>query len=43
MAIQVTRVARALGAVISGIDISRELSQLEVDRLGELLLGWKAS
>jgi taurine dioxygenase len=38
MPIQVTRVARALGAVVSGVDISRELSQLEVDRLGELLV-----
>lgn len=38
MAIQVTRVARALGAVVSGVDISRELSQSEVDRLGELLV-----
>jgi len=38
MAIEVTRVARALGALVTGVDLSRELSQSEVDRLGELLV-----
>lgn len=38
MAIEVTRVARALGALVTGIDISQELSQREVDHLGELLI-----
>jgi taurine dioxygenase len=38
MAIEVTRVARALGALVTGIDISREISQSEVDQLGKLLV-----
>jgi taurine dioxygenase len=38
MAIEVTRVARALGALVTGVDLSRELSQSEVDRLGQLLV-----
>lgn len=38
MAIQVTRIARALGALVTGVDLSRELSQSEVERLGELLV-----
>ena len=38
MTIQVTRVARALGAVVSGIDISKDLEQSVIDRLGELLV-----
>lgn len=38
MTIQVTRVARALGAVVSGVDISKDLEQSMVDRLGELLV-----
>ena len=38
MAIQVTRVARALGALVTGVDLSRELSESEVHRLGELLV-----
>jgi taurine dioxygenase len=38
MAIQVTPVARALGAVVSGVDLSQDLPQAVVDRLGELLV-----
>ena len=38
MTIQVTRVARALGAVVSGVDISKDLEQPVIDRLGELLV-----
>lgn len=38
MTIQVTRVARALGAVVSGVDISKDLDQSMIDRLGELLV-----
>jgi len=38
MSIQVTPVARALGAVVSGVDLSQELAQAEVGRLGELLV-----
>ena len=38
MTIQVTRVARALGAVVSGVDISKDLEQSVIDRLGELLV-----
>ena len=38
MTIEARPVARALGAVISGIDISQELSQSQVERLRELLL-----
>jgi taurine dioxygenase len=38
MTIQVTRVARALGAVVSGVDLSHALSQPQIDRLGELLI-----
>jgi taurine dioxygenase len=38
MTIQVTRVARALGAVVSGIDISKDLGQSTIDRLSELLI-----
>jgi taurine dioxygenase len=38
MTIQVTRVARALGAVVSGIDISQELPQSAIDHLGKLLI-----
>jgi taurine dioxygenase len=38
MGIQVTRVARALGAIVSGIDISQELPQPAVEELGQLLL-----
>jgi len=38
MTIQVTRVARALGAVVSGVDISKDLEQSVIDRLGDLLI-----
>jgi taurine dioxygenase len=38
MAIEITRLSRSLGAIVAGIDISRELAQSEVDRLGELLV-----
>jgi taurine dioxygenase len=38
MTIQVTRVARALGAVVNGVDISKDLEQSVIDRLGELLV-----
>lgn len=38
MSIEVTRVARALGAVVSGVDLSQELSQGEIARLSELLV-----
>jgi taurine dioxygenase len=38
MTIQITRVARALGAVVSGVDISKDLEQSVIDRLGELLV-----
>jgi taurine dioxygenase len=38
MTIQVTPVARALGAIVSGVDIAEELSQPVVDHLGELLI-----
>ena len=38
MAIEATRVARALGALVTGVDISGELSAAEVERLGELLV-----
>jgi taurine dioxygenase len=38
MNIEVTRVARALGAIVSGIDISQDLPQSAIDRLGELLI-----
>lgn len=38
MTIQVTRVARALGAVVTGVDISKDLEKSVIDRLGELLV-----
>jgi taurine dioxygenase len=38
MAIQVTRVTPAIGALIEGIDLSQELEPPEVERLGELLV-----
>ena len=38
MAIEATRVARALGALVTGVDLSGELSASEVERLGELLV-----
>jgi len=38
MAIQVTRVTPAVGALIEGVDLSQELAPAEVARLGELLV-----
>ena len=38
MTISVSRVTPSLGAVIEGVDLSEELSQPSVDRLGELLV-----
>ena len=38
MTIQVTRVARALGAVVGGVDLTQELPQAQIERLGELLI-----
>ena len=37
MAIRVTRVTSAIGALVEGLDLSQELAQPEVDQLGELL------
>src|SRR5262249_2731385 len=38
MTLQVTRVARPLGAIVSGIDISQELAGAAIEELGELLV-----
>ncbi len=38
MTIGVTRVTPAIGALIEGVDLSKELAQPEVDRLAELLV-----
>ena len=38
MAIEITRLSRALGAVVSNVDLSQELPQADVDRLGNLLV-----
>lgn len=38
MAIQVSRVTPAIGALVEGIDLSRELVQQDIDRLSELLV-----
>ncbi len=38
MAIQVTRVTPAIGALVEGLDLSQELAQQDIDRLGELLV-----
>jgi taurine dioxygenase len=38
MDIEITRVSRAFGAIVSGVDISEELSRPVVERLGELLV-----
>jgi taurine dioxygenase len=38
MAIQVTRVTPAIGALVEGIDLSQELAPQEIARLGELLV-----
>ena len=41
MAIEVTRVTRGLGAVVTGVDISQELPQSVIDRLTELMVEHK--
>jgi taurine dioxygenase len=38
MTIQVTRVTPAIGALVEGLDLSQELVQPQIDRLGELLV-----
>jgi taurine dioxygenase len=38
MAIEVTRLSRALGAIVHGVDISQDLPQYVIDRLGEVLV-----
>ena len=38
MAIQVTRVTPAIGALVEGVDLSHELRAADIDRLGELLV-----
>lgn len=38
MTIEITRLNRSIGAVISGIDISQELPQADIDRLESLLV-----
>jgi taurine dioxygenase len=38
MSIEVTRTSRALGAIVSGIDISQDLPQSAIDELGGLLI-----
>ena len=38
MAIQVTRVTPAIGALVAGLDLSQELARQEIERLGELLV-----
>ncbi|MEA3134567.1 MAG: taurine dioxygenase, partial [Gammaproteobacteria bacterium] len=38
MAIEATRLNRALGAIVNGVDLSRELPQSVIDRLGDLLV-----
>jgi taurine dioxygenase len=38
MTIQVTRVTPAIGALVEGVDLSQELAQPRIDRLGELLV-----
>jgi taurine dioxygenase len=38
MAIEVTRLSRALGAIVHGVDPSQELPQSVIERLGELLV-----
>jgi taurine dioxygenase len=41
MAIETTRVSRALGVIVSGVDVSRELSQSAIDQLSDLLVEHK--
>jgi taurine dioxygenase len=38
MAIQVSRVTPAIGALVEGVDLSRELDQGDIDRISELLV-----
>ncbi len=38
MTIEVTRLARALGAIVGGVDLSADLPKPVIDRLGELLV-----
>lgn len=38
MAIQVSRITPAIGALVEGIDLSRELEQGDIDRLSDLLV-----
>jgi taurine dioxygenase len=38
MTIEATRLNRALGAIVTGVDLSQDLSQSVIDRLGELLV-----
>jgi taurine dioxygenase len=42
MAIKVTRVTPAIGAVVEGVDLSQELEQSTVDELGRLLVDHQA-
>lgn len=41
MAIETTRVSRALGVIVSGVDISRKLPQSAIDQLSDLLVEHK--
>jgi len=41
MTIQVTPVARALGAIVSGVNLSEDLPQSVIDQLGELLIRYQ--
>jgi taurine dioxygenase len=38
MAIEVIRLNRAIGAIVSGVDVSTELPQADIDRISELLV-----
>ncbi len=38
MAIEVTSLTRAIGAIVSGVDIASELPQSTIDRIGQLLV-----
>jgi taurine dioxygenase len=38
MAIEVTRLSRALGAIVTGVELSQDLAQSGIDHIGELLL-----
>jgi len=41
MSIEVTRVSRAFGAIVAGVDISENLAPRTIDRIGELLVEHK--